>query len=243
MFNGKSSPQMPTNSVSVLDALSMRARPQGELAPRQRFSIEFGLEPGTKKSMGLGLLTLDSPDDCKALPFAKLKIRTAALQLCQTSQVWMHPGARGFVRLLYDLLHSTSNKLVYDRHGALSTDLAQTPLQPRLGWTWLADQGIAEEPGNPGYASRRRSRGPLSGKKCWFEWTPDGPGDEALPIMPGNGNLILLSSAFDICEFWLANEAIIDGLTSGQKEETRAHLGHQLYEVRVGLVSSPRRRG
>ena len=241
MFDGKSSPLMSTTSISVLDALYMRTRSQGELAPYQRLSVELGLEPGTKKSMGLGLLTLDSPDDCKALPYTKLRIRSAALQLCQTSQVWKHPGGPGFLRLLYDLFQSTSNILVYDKNKALGTDLTQSSLQPKLGWTWLADQRAAASSGSTISASRLRSRGPLQGKKCWFEWTPDGPGDEALPILPGSGNLILLSSAFDICAEWLANEKLVDKLASEQKAEARANLGHQLDEVCPKLASRPQR--
>ena len=236
MFDGKSSPLTSPNSISVLDALNMRTRSQGELTPHERLSVELGLEPGTNKSMGLGLLTLDSPDDCKALPYTKLRIRSAALQLCQTSQVWKYLGGRGVIRALYDLFQSTSSMLVYDKYEVLGTELAQASLQPQLGWTWLADQHDAADPGTTGSPSQMRSRGPLQGRNCWFEWTPDGPGNEAQPILPGSGNLILLSSAFDICVLWLANETFIDELTSEQKAEARANLGHQLHEVRPILV-------
>lgn len=241
MFDGKSSPLTSANSISVLDALNMRTRSQGELAPHERLSVELGLEPGTNKSMGLGLLTLDSPDDCKAMPYTKLRIRSAALQLCQTSQVWKHPGGPGVLRVLYDLFQSTSNMLVHDKYEALGAELAQSSLQPKLGWTWLANEHDAGDSGHTRSASQMRSRGPLQGKNCWFEWTPDGPGNEALPILPGSVNLILLSSAFDICVLWLANETFIDDLTSGQKAEARANLGHQLYEVRPKLVLRPQR--
>lgn len=47
MFDGKSSPLTSANSISVLDALNMRTRSQGELAPHERLSVELGLEPGT----------------------------------------------------------------------------------------------------------------------------------------------------------------------------------------------------
>lgn len=40
MFDVKLSPLASTNSMGVLDALYLRARPQGELAPHQRFSVE-----------------------------------------------------------------------------------------------------------------------------------------------------------------------------------------------------------
>lgn len=232
MFDGKSSPLISAHSISVLDALSFRTRSQGELAPHQRLSVEIGLEPGTKKSMGLGLLTLDSPDGCRALPFTKLRIRSAALQLCQTSQAWKSPSGSGVLRSLYDLFQSMSNILVHDKHETLGTELAHASLQPKLGWTWLAEQKVAIDSGDNTTLSQWRSRGPLQGRNCWFEWTPDGPGDEALPILPGSGNLILLSSAFDECVLWLANERLVDEYTSGQKAEARANLGHQLHEVR-----------
>lgn len=237
MFDGKSSPLMSANSICVLDALSMRTRSQGELAPHQRLPVEVGLEPGTIKSMGLGLLTLDSPDGCKALPYAKLKIRSAALQLCQTSQAWKLPSGTGVLRSLYDLFQSKSNMLVHDKNETLGTELTEESLQPKLGWTWLGDQSVAADFRNAMLVTRKRSRGPLQGKNCWFEWTPDGPGDEALPILPGSGNLVLLSSAFDLCVLWLANETLIDELTSEQKAEARANLGHQLHEVRPKLVA------
>lgn len=231
MFDGKSSPLMSARSTSVLDALNIRTNSTGELAPHQRRSLESGLEPGTNKSMGLGLLTLDSPDDCKALPYTKLRIRSAALQLCQTSQGWNHPGGPTALRLVYDLFQSTTNLLVYDKHEILSTELAQGSLQPKLGWTWLADRSVAGDSGNTIPESRTRSREPLQGRNCWFEWTPDGPGDEALPMLLDSGNLILLPSAFDICFYWLWNDTFIEELTSEQKVEARANLGHQLHEV------------
>lgn len=243
MFDGKSSPLMSARSTSVLDALNIRTNSTGELAPHQRRSLESGLEPGTNKSMGLGLLTLDSPDDCKALPYTKLRIRSAALQLCQTSQGWNHPGGPIALRLIYDLFQSTTNLLVYDKHEILSTELAQGSLQPKLGWTWLADQNVAGDSGNTIPESRTRSREPLQGRNCWFEWTPDGPGDEALPMLLDSGNLILLPSAFDICFYWLWNDTFIDELTSEQKVEARANLGHQLHEVRPKLVSRTQRSG
>lgn len=243
MFDGKSSPLMSTSSTSVLDALNLRTRSQGELAPHERFSVELGLEPSTNKSIGLGLLTLDSPDNCKALPFTKLRIRSAALQVCQVSQVWKHPGGPGFLRLLYDLFQSTSNMVVYDKNENLGTELAQASLQPKLGWTWLADQRARGDSGDTTFASRMRSRGPLQGRDCWFEWTPDGPGDETVSILPDSGNLILLSSAFNICAIWLENETAIDKLTSEEKAHARANLGHQLYEVRHKLVLRPQQPG
>ena len=243
MFDGKSSPLMSANSISVLDALSICTHSQGELAPHQQLSVEFGLEPGTKKSMGLGLLTLDSPDGCKALPYTKLRIRSAALQLCQTSQAWKYPSGPGVLRSFYDLFQSMSNILVYDKNETLGTELAQASLRPELGWTWLAHQIVAVDSGNIISVGRKRSRGPLQGKSCWFEWTPDGPGEEAVPILPGSGNLILLSSAFDICIEWLANETLIDERTSGQKAEARANLGHQLHEVCPKLTTRPRQCG
>ena len=221
---------MSTKSISVLDALDMRTRLQGELTPSERYSIESDLDQGAKKSMALGLLTWDSPDNCQALPYTRLGIRVATLQPCQTSQVWKDPGRQGVLRSIYDLFQSMSNVLVYDKYGTLGTQLAEAFFQPRLGWTWLADQGIT------GSATQRRSRGPLQGQNCWFEWTPNGPGDEALPILAGSGNLILMSSAFDICLLWLANETLVDELTSDQKVEARANLGHQLHEVRPKLV-------
>lgn len=231
-FDGKSSSLISANSIGVLDALSVRTRSQGELAPHQRLSVEIGLEPGTKKSMGLGLLTLDSPDGCRALPYTKLRIRPAALQLCQTSQAWKDPSGPGVLRSLYDLFQSMSDILVHDKYETLGTELAKASLQPKLGWTWLAEPSVAVDSRANTFLSGKRSRGPLHGRNCWFEWTPDGPGDEALPILPGSGNLILLSSTFDICILWLGNERLMDELTSGQKAEARANLGHQLHEVR-----------
>ena len=232
MFDGKLSPLVSTNSMGVLDALYLRARPQGELAPHQRFSVELDLEPGTNKSMGLGLLTFDTPDNCRALPCRRLKIRSAALQLCQTSQVWKYPIGPQFMRSLYDLFQSMSDKVVFNKDEAISAELASEPLPPALGWTWLADQSVAGVSGNTVSASRMRSRGPLQGKLCWFEWTPNGPGNEVLPILPGSGNLILLSSAFEICASWLANETLLDQRNSKQKAEARALVGFQLQEVR-----------
>ena len=237
MFDGKSSPLMSTSSISVLDALNMRTRAQGELTPHERLSVDIGLEPGTHKSMGLGLLTLDSPDNCKALPHTKLRIRSAAKRLCRTIRVWHEHGRLGVLSSLYDLFQSTPNMLVYDKHEALGTELAQALLQPQLGWTWLADQGVTGNSGNALSAKSMRSRGPLQGRNCWFEWTPHGPGDESVPILPDSGNLILLSSAFDICVLWLDSRTWIDKLTSGQRVEARANLGHQLHEVRHELVS------
>ena len=241
MFDGKVSPMMSTNSMGVLDALYLRARPQGELAPHHRFSVESNLEPGTNKAMGLGLLTFDSPDNCRALPCRRLRIRSAALQLCQTSQVWKYPFGPPFMRSLYDLLQSMSNKVVFNRDEAISTELAAEGLPPALGWTWLANQGVAGISGNTVSASRMRSRGPLHGKLCWSEWTPDGPGHEILPILPGSGNFILLWSAFEICASWLANETLIDQQKSKEKAEARALVGFQLQEVRHPVTSRPQR--
>lgn len=229
-FDGKSSPLH--DSINVLDALDIRTRSQGELAPHQRLSVESGLEPGTNKSMGLGLLTLDSPDDCKALPYAKLRIRSATLQLCESSQGWNYTRGSTALRAIYDLFKSNSNLLVYDKDENLTTELAQAPLQPKLGSTWLAYQSVAGDSGHTIPASGTRSKRPLQSRNCWFEWTPNGPGDEAVPMLQGGGNLILLPAAFDICVLWLENEKIIDDLTSQKRTEARANLGHQLHEVR-----------
>ena len=231
MFDGKNSPLMSTNSVGVLDALRMQTRSQGELSPHQRLSVEFGLEPGTNKSTGLGLLTFDSPDDCKALPYTKLRIRAAALRVCQTSQAWKLPGGVVVLRSLHDLFQSMSKMLLYDKNDALGTELAQASLRPKLGWTWLINQNAVIDSENTRSVSRMRSRGPLQGKECWFEWTPEGPGHEALPILPRSGNLVMLPSAFDTCVLWLTNETLVDELKSEQRAEARAILGHQLYEV------------
>ena len=239
MFDGKLPPLMSTNSMGVLDALYLRARPQGELAPHQRFSVESDLEPGTNKSMGLGLLTFDSPDNCRALPCRRLRIRSAALQLCQTSQVWKYPNGPQFMGSLYDMFQSMSNKVVFNKDEAISTELASEPLSPTLGWTWLANQGDAGISGHTVSASRTRSRGPLHGKLCWFEWTPNGPGTEILPILPGSGNLILLSSAFETCASWLANETLVDQQNSKQKAEARALVSFQLQEVRHPTTVRP----
>ena len=241
MFDGKVSPLMSTNSMGVLDALYLRARPQGELAPHQRSSVESNLEPGTNKSMSLGLLTFDSPDNCRALPSRRLRIRSAALQLCQTSQVWKYPFGPRFMRSLYDLFQSMSNKVVFNKDEAISTELTVEPLPPTLGWTWLADHSVAGNSGHTVPASRMRSRGPLHGKLCWFEWTPNGPGNEILPILPGSGNLVLLSSAFEICASWLANETLIDQQKSKEKAEARALVSFQLQEVRHWATSRPPR--
>lgn len=94
--------------------------------------------------MGLGLLTFDTLDNCRALPCRRLKIRSAALQLCQTSQVWKYPIRPRFMRSLYDLFQSMSNKIVFNKDEAISTELASEPLPPALGWTWLADQKFRE---------------------------------------------------------------------------------------------------
>lgn len=246
LFDGRTSSKFSLNSISVIEALKKLASPQGELAPHELHSVEMGLIPGTLKSLGLGLMTWDSPDNCNGLPYSKLQIRSSLMRLCRVDQFWNGCNGEGILGSLHALLQRRSNHMAYDKYGASRSDFDGELRHPNLGWTWLTS-------GRSGYSS---SSGPgdlrhdapsdqateclfgwrhgprvFQGKLCWFDWRPGGPSDVPMAVSADDGNLVVLPSVLDRCLEWLRREDLFEELSSDERQDARSAIGHQIHEV------------
>ena len=227
-FDGKSATYVSVKSLGVIDALNLRKGPTGELTPYESHSVELGLLQGSLKAIGLGLLTWDSPENCTGLPYAKLKVRDAILALCQTCQSWASFQGQEVLKSLDKLLQSSSNLMAYDKNGDFIKLVGAELLQPQLGWTWLADL-VDDDEGRSG----RNDVRPHQGELCWWQWRVDGIVDGPMAVTPGDGNLVILPAALQMCVDWLERAKLFDEYTSVQKIDARFVLGHQLREVSI----------
>jgi len=248
LFDGNPSSKFGLSSMSVMEALKKLASPQGELTPYELHSVGFKLDAGSLKSVGLGLMTWDSPDNCHGLPYSKLRIRPSLLQLCQTDHCWSTRNIQGVLGSLHALLQHRSNLLAFDKHGYTTSVSAGMSRRPRLGWTWVASPSHRHPnslgPGDlrhvPPFAqgfqwqsAGKHGRRLFEGQCCWFDWRPGGTSDTAMAIWPDDGHLVLLPNVLIFCLEWLERENRFDELTSDEKLNMRAVIGHQLHEVGV----------
>lgn len=246
LFDGRTSSRFRLNSISVIEALKKLASPQGELAPHELHSVEMGLIPGTLKSLGLGLMTWDSLDNCSGLPYSKLQLRSSLMRLCRVDHLWNGCNGEGILGSLYALLQHRSNHMAYDKFGASRSGIDGALRHPSLGWTWLTSghsgyssssgPGDLQHDAPPGQATGcgfgwRHGPRVFQGKLCWFDWRPGGPSDVPMAVSADDGNLVVLPRVLDRCLEWLRNADVFDELSSNEKLNARAAIGHQIHEV------------
>ena len=142
-FDGKSTTETSTKSVSVLEALT--ARRQIEMDRHEQMSIDSILEPGSSESLSLGLLCWDSLDNCRGMPYLKLKLQSSALRLCQQNQVWKSNNPSGILDSLLKLLSFQGQILAYDKQGVAGKSFNLEDNRPKLGWSWLVNVSLALE--------------------------------------------------------------------------------------------------
>ena len=181
--------------------------------------------------MSLGLLTWDSPENCKGLPYTKLKLREAILSLCQTCQTWATCEEQILLKSLDELLQSRSKFMAYDKNGDFRKSFGAELLEPRLGWTWLFGKGtsglVLDEDWKVGPNDLRLHEG----KFCWWQWRVDGTVDFPMAVKPRDGHLVILPVALEMCIDWVKRPELFDEYTSAQKIDARFAVGHQLREV------------
>ena len=231
--------------MGVIDALELRKHPTGELTPYEGHSVKAVLVQGTLKAMSLGLLAWDSPESCLGLPYAKLKVREAVLALCQTCQFWVSCQGKIILKSLNHLLQSRSNLMVYGRNGDFRKLFGAEPLQPQLGWTWLAGMGTADLVRDDDRKGDPEDLRLHQGKICWWQWRDDyaddspihwwqgraNGTDSQMAVMPRDGHLVILPEALEICVNWLESAENFDEYQSAQKFDARFTVGHQIREV------------
>lgn len=229
LFDGKSALRSSTLSMSVIEALN--ARRKSEPRDQDQILIEDELSPGKPLSLMLGLLTWDSLSNCRGLPYSKIYIRRAALLLLRNDPTWHSMNKRTILRSLYNLLSTKSTILAYDTSVPYGTGVDIKQQHIMLGWTWLFDE-ISNPSIDPNYIDVLPKVRLSEGKRPWFEWRPGGVITEgSRTLVSGDGNLLILPSALDICLTWLESNRAFQEIAGDEKDEARSILEYQLHEV------------
>lgn len=229
LFDGKSASQTSTQSMSVIEALHVRRKCEPKF--KDQILIEDELNPGKPLSLILGLLTWDSLRNCKGLPYSKICIRRATLSLVWKDAIWHSMNKSTILRSLYDLLSIKSAILAYDTTVPYNTGIDIKQHHTMLGWTWLIDD-ISKSSIDQKYIDVIPKTRLSEDKRPWFEWRPGGMITEgSRTLTSGDGNLLILPAALDICLVWLESGGAFQEIVTDEKDEARSILGYQLHEV------------
>ena len=227
-FDGRTTEKISARSMNVVEALIFRRK--RETNTNESALLKTVLQPGISGSFMLGLLTWDSLDNCKGLPFSREGIEFAAEDLCLQTPVWRTYDVQGIIRSLHSLMVATSRALAIALHSPSSEYF--NVANNLLGWSWLCEI----IPDNIKFAKNVEAT-LRHGDTYWKKWEPDAPFFEPITVNLGDGHLKVLSDALFTILKWRLDRDYFAKLSSSEKLAARSLIGNQLFEV--SSTSSP----